>query len=134
MIPLGLGPPRTQEGRGHKLYRFLCRKNDEYKIPAAARDGGGQIEQGRPGKERPFAASILFFTCFFASPLARESSLDTLLLAWLQVKGVTLNLLDDVFLLYLALEAAQRVLEGFSLLKSYFCQTDTPPNPSGWTE
>jgi hypothetical protein len=36
--------------------------------------------------------------------------------------------------LHLALEAAQSVLEGFPLLKSHFCQTDTPPNPSGWTE
>jgi hypothetical protein len=113
---------------------LLCRKNDEYEIPAAARDGGGQIEQSRPGKERPFNALILFFTCFFASPLARESSLDALLLAWLQVKGVALDLLDNVFLLYLALETAQSVLEGFALLKSNFCQTDTPPNPSGWTE
>lgn len=95
---------------------------------------GVQIEQGRPGRERPFAASILFFTCFLASPLARESSLYAFLLAWLQVEGVALNLLDNVFLLYLALEAAQSVLEGFSLLQSYFCQTDTPPNPSGWTE
>jgi hypothetical protein len=36
--------------------------------------------------------------------------------------------------LHLALEPPQSVLEGFSLLKSDFCQTDTPPNPSGWTE
>jgi hypothetical protein len=36
--------------------------------------------------------------------------------------------------LHLTLETAQRVLEGFTLLKPYFCQTDTPPNPSGWTE
>ena len=113
---------------------LLCRKNDEYKIPAAARDAGGQIEQSRPGKERPYHALILFFTCFFASPLARESGLYALLLAWLQVKGVALDLLDNVFLLHLALEAAQSVLEGLTLLKSNFCQTDTPPNPSGWTE
>ncbi len=112
----------------------LCRKNDEYELPAAARDGGGQIEQSRPGTERPFTASILFFTCFFTSPLACESRLYSLLLAWLQVKGVALDLLDNVFLLHLALEAAESVLEGFTLLKSNFCQTDTPPNPSGWTE
>ena len=95
---------------------------------------GGQIEQSRPGKERPFDALILFFTRFLASPLASESGFDTLLLAGLQVKGVALDLLDNVFLLHLALEAAQSVLEGLTLLKSYFCQTDTPPNPSGWTE
>jgi hypothetical protein len=115
-------------------HRVLCRKNDEYEIPAAARDGGGQIEQSRPGKERPFAALVLFFARFLASSLASKSGLDTLFLAGLQVKGVALNLLDNVFLLHLALEAAQSVLEGFPLLKSNFCQTDTPPNPSGWTE
>ena len=87
-----------------------CRKNDEYEIPAAARDGGGQIEQSRPGKERPFAALVLFFARFLASSLASERSLDTLFLAGLQVEGVALDLLDNVFLLHLALEAAQSVL------------------------
>ena len=115
-------------------HRVLCRKNDEYEIPAAARDGGGQIEQSRPGKERPLAALVLFFARFFASSLASKSRLNTLFLAGLQVEGVALDLLDNVFLLHLALETAQSVLEGFTLLKSYFCQTDTPPNPSGWTE
>jgi hypothetical protein len=95
---------------------------------------GARLEQGRPGKERPSAALILFFSCFLASTLASESCLHTLLLAGLQVKGVALDLLDNVFLLHLALEATQCVLEGLTLLKSYFCQTNTPPNPSGWTE
>ncbi|HKU26556.1 MAG TPA: hypothetical protein VJQ54_13860 [Candidatus Sulfotelmatobacter sp.] len=68
--------------------------------------GGGQIERSRPGKERPFAASILFFPCLFTCALASQRGLHTLFLAGLQVKGVTLNLLDDVFLLHLALESA----------------------------
>ena len=71
---------------------------------------GGPVEQSRSGTERPFPALILFFTCLFACPFASEGSLYTLLFAGLQVKGVTLNLLDDVFLLYLAFEAAQGVL------------------------
>src|SRR5437660_4583419 len=95
---------------------------------------GARFEQGRPGKERPFAALVLLLARFLASALASESSLDTLFLAGFQVEGVALDLLDNVFLLHLALEAAQSVLEGFPLLKSYFCQTYTPPNPSGWTE
>ena len=132
--PLGLGPPRAQEGRGYKPSCFLCRKNDEYEIPDAARDGGGQIEQSRPGQERPFAALVLFFARFFSSTLASKSGFDTLFLAGLQVEGVALDLLDNVFLLHLALETAQSVLEGFTLLQSNFCQTDTPPDPSGWTE
>jgi hypothetical protein len=120
-------------------YRVLYAGDDEYERSLrAAQDGGGQIERSRPGTERPLTALmlrlVLFFTRFLASTLARESSLDTLFLAGLQVKGVALDLLDNVFLLHLALEAAQRILQRFTLLKSYFCQTDTPPNPSGWTE
>ena len=49
---------------------------------------------------------VLFFTRFFPAALARQCFLHTLLLARLQVKGVTLDLLNDVFLLHLALEAA----------------------------
>jgi len=43
---------------------------------------------------------------------------------------VALDLLDHIFLLHLAFKAAQSVLEGFALLKSYFCQNRTPPNSS----
>jgi hypothetical protein len=89
--------------------------------------------------ERPFHAQV--FTClvlFFANLLARsfpsQRSLHTLFFARLQVKGVSLYFLDNVFLLYLPLKTAKSVLEGFPLLKPYFRQSDTPPNPSGWTE
>ena len=75
-------------------------------IPVAAQHGGGQIEQSRPGKERPFVASILFFACLFAGSLASQSSFHALFFAGLQVEGVAFHLLDDVFLLHLALEAA----------------------------
>jgi hypothetical protein len=77
---------------------------------------------------------VLFFPSFLARPLAGQRSLHSLLLAGLQVKGVALNLLNNVFLLHFTLEAAQSVLEGLTLLKPDFCQTDTPPNSSGRTE
>lgn len=102
-------------------------------VPAAAQLGGGQIERSRPGKERPVPALILFLACLFAGSLTSQRSLYTLFFAGLQVKGVALNLLNDVFLLHLALKAAQSILEGFSLLKSHFCQTNAPPDSSGWT-
>jgi hypothetical protein len=41
---------------------------------------------------------------------------------------VTLDLLNDIFLLHLALETTKRILEGLSLLQSDFCQLATPPN------
>jgi hypothetical protein len=74
--------------------------------------------------------SILFFACFFAAALARQSFLNALSLAGLQVKRVTLYFLDNVLGLYLPLEPPKGVLEGFSLLKSNFCQQTTPPYSS----
>jgi hypothetical protein len=94
---------------------------------------GGQIKQSRPGTERPFVALVLFLARLFAGPLASQRSFHTLLLAGLQVKGVALDLLDNIFLLHLALKATKSVLEGLTLLKSNFCQTYTPPDSSGWT-
>jgi hypothetical protein len=41
-------------------------------------------------------------------------------------------LFNNVFRLHLALKPAKSVLEGFSLLKSNFCQTYTPPSSSEW--
>jgi hypothetical protein len=37
-------------------------------------------------------------------------------------------------LLHFALETAQSVFKRFTLLEPYFCQTDTPPNSSRWTD
>ena len=74
--------------------------------------------------------SILFFACFFAAALASQCFLNSLSLAGLQVKRVTLYFLDDVLGLYLPLEPPKGVLEGFSLLKSNFRQRTTPPYSS----
>jgi hypothetical protein len=78
-------------------------------------------------------ALVLLFANLLASALASESRFYALFLARFQVKGVALDLFDNVFLLHFALEAAQSVFEGFTLLQSNFRQTDTPPNPSGRT-
>ena len=88
------------------------------------------MKQGRPRDGATLHASILFFTGFLTSALACERGFHALFLAGLQVKGVALNLLDDVFLLHLALEASQSILERFTLLDPYFRQTDTPPDSS----
>jgi hypothetical protein len=78
---------------------------------------------------------VLLFTSLFAIPLAGQSCLDTLLLAGLQVVGMTLDFLDNVFLLHLALKPTQCVLERLAFLHTNFCQTDTPPNlPEGYIE
>ncbi len=71
---------------------------------------------------------ILFFTNFFTGTLAGQRGFHAFLLTGFEVKGVTLDLLNNVFLLHFAFETAQGVLEGFTLLKSNFRQTDTPPD------
>jgi hypothetical protein len=72
---------------------------------------------------------VLFFACLFSAALARQRFLHALFFAGLQVKGVTLYLLDDVFLLHLALKATQCIFEGLALLKSNFCQLNYTPKP-----
>ena len=76
---------------------------------------------------------VLLFTSLLAITLAGQSCLDALLLAGLQVVGVSLDLLNDIFLLHLALETAERILNGLTLLQSDFRQLTTPPNSSRWT-
>jgi hypothetical protein len=65
---------------------------------------------------------VLFFPDLLTIPLACKRFLHTLLLTWFQVKGVTLNFLDDVFRLHLTLKPAQRILKGFAFLDTNFCQ------------
>jgi hypothetical protein len=72
-------------------------------------------------------ALVLFLADLLAIPLTCEGFLHALLFAGLQVKGVALNFLNDVFLLHLALEAAKRVLEGLTLLQTNFCQCKNTP-------
>jgi len=70
----------------------------------------------------------LLFTSFLAIPLARQSCFDATLLTGLQVVGVTLDFLDDVLLLNLALEPAQRILERLAFLNTNLSQKNPPPN------
>ena len=71
---------------------------------------------------------FLFRICaaLLAVPLACEGLFGTTLLAWLQVKGMTLDFLNDVFLLDLPLEPAKRAFQGFSVLDMDFSQKISP--------
>src|SRR5690606_26350181 len=55
-----------------------------------------------------------------AVPLARERLLGAALVARLQVEGVLLDVLDDVFLLHFPLEAPESALDGLALLNLDF--------------
>jgi len=57
-----------------------------------------------------FGVLVLLFPSLFATALARQRFLCTLLFAGLQLVGVTFHFLNDVFLLHLALEAPEGIL------------------------
>ena len=79
------------------------------------------------GSDGPDVRLVLFLACFFTAALASQRFLHTLLLAGLQVEGMTFYFFNNVFLLYLALETAESIFEGFTLLKSDFSQTNYTP-------
>jgi len=97
-------------------------------------DQGTRSEKGR-GRHHGEAAqfqSVLLFSSFFPAALARQCFLHALFLAGFQIKGVALNLLNNVFLLHFALEAAQCILKGLALLQSDFCQRNYTPKLVQW--
>ncbi len=79
-----------------------------------------------------FIELVLLFTSFLTIPLARQRFFHTALFTGLQVEGVTLYFLDDVFLLNLALEPAQRIFKRLAFLHANLCQLTTPPNRPTW--
>ena len=70
---------------------------------------------------------VLLFARFLAAALTRQSFFHPLPFAGLQVERVTFYFFNYVLGLYLPLETAKSVLEGFSLLKSNFSQADYTP-------
>ncbi len=133
-LPLGLGPPRAWNGAWVQTVPLICRRTMSMSSPCCSSTWWGPDRAEPPREGAALCCLVLFFTYLLSRSFASQRGLHTLFLARFQVEGVALDLLDNVFLLYLTLEAAQRIFEGFTLLQSYFCQTDTPPNSSGWTE
>ena len=64
---------------------------------------------------------------FLPASFSGQGLLDAFLFAWFQIKGVLLDLLDDVFLLNPPLETPERILNGFTFLNANFSQLHTPP-------
>ena len=65
---------------------------------------------------------ILLFTDFLPVPFACECFLHAFLFAGFQVKGVALDLFNNVFRLHLPLETTKSILQGLAFLNTYFCQ------------
>ena len=66
--------------------------------------------------------SIGFPALFLTTPLARQRLFRATFICRFQIVRVLLNVLDDVFLLHLALEAAQCALDRFAILHFDFGQ------------
>jgi hypothetical protein len=75
---------------------------------------------------------LSFFASLLAIALARQSRLYAFLFTGLQIVGVTLDFLDDVFLLYLPLEPAKRIFQRLAFLHTNFCQSDPTSKPANW--
>ncbi len=73
-----------------------------------------------------FLRLVLLFPNLLTIAFTSQRLFYTLLLTRLQIKGVPLDLFDDVLGLNLAFETSQRVLKGFALLNSNLCQENTP--------
>jgi len=88
------------------------------------------LERRPPGRLESKAALklISLFASLLAIPLARQSRFYAFLLTGLQIVGVTLHFLDNVLLLYLPLEPAQRIFERLAFLYANLCQEIPPPN------
>ena len=82
---------------------------------------------GRAPQPRPRDVLVLLFASLLTASLPCQRFFYALPLSRLQIERVTFHFLDDVLGLYLALEPAQRVLEGFPLLKSNFSHWNYTP-------
>jgi hypothetical protein len=76
---------------------------------------------------------IRFPTLLFAQSLPRKRFLCPALLTGLHIEAMLLDFLDDVFLLHLAFEATQSVLQRFTFLDDDFSHVYVhPQSGSDW--
>ena len=61
-------------------------------------------------------------TLLLPRSLARQRLLGAAPIARFQVEGMLLDILDDIFLLYLPLEPPKRALDGLAILHFHFSQ------------
>ena len=65
---------------------------------------------------------VLLLADFLAITLTSERFFDALFFARLQIKGVALDLLDDVFRLHFTLKTTESIFKGLAFLNSNLCQ------------
>src|SRR4029079_18022322 len=82
-------------------------------------------------RSRSAAALLRFASKLLAITLSRQRLLRAAFIARLQVEGVLLDILDDVFLLHLPLEPSESALDRFALLNLDFSHPVPHPPYSG---
>jgi hypothetical protein len=94
----------------------------------AAAQNGKPTSAGRPERDL-----LRFPPHLLAQSLPRKRFFRPAFLAWFHIEAVLLYFLDDVFLLHLALETAQGVFQGFTLLDNDFSHfVIHPQSGSDW--
>jgi hypothetical protein len=91
--------------------------------PLGAGDSPGMTVQcdRQPGK-CSLLQLVRLAALLLACTLPRQCLLGAAPITWLQVERMLLDILDDIFLLYLPLEAAKRALDGLAFLYLDFSQ------------
>src|SRR4029077_746718 len=80
------------------------------------------------GSSAPLRCNLIpVFASLFSGTLLSQSLFDPASLAGLQVEGVALHILNDVFGHNLALETSECVFQRFAFLQSNFCHSRHPP-------
>jgi hypothetical protein len=74
---------------------------------------------------------VQFPTLLLPAAFPGEGLFRPALVTRLQIERVFLDILDDIFLLHLPLEAAQGALDGFAFLYFYFSQAFSTPSSAG---
>jgi hypothetical protein len=83
-----------------------------------------RIEKNPPVSAGGFFILFNFARTLLAVALAGESFFCTALFPGFQVKGMPLNLFNDVFLLYFTFESPQSAFQRLAILQMDFCQLE----------
>src|SRR5207237_10801248 len=75
-----------------------------------------ELHRSLPRRRSTFSRLLRLAPEFFSIPLARERLLCSALVTRLQIEGMLLDVLDDVFLLHFPLEPTKGALDRFALL------------------
>ncbi len=120
------GPGMAIRARPHTILSGGRRPPDHLAPSLAPFDvSSGRPEPGRgAGPRAPLRSGglIRLAALLLARPLPRQRLLGAAAIARLQVEGVLLDILDDIFLLHLPLEPAKRALDGLAILHFHFSQ------------